>query len=147
LLREDRSAAPRSALTRRAVLATVTILTLNVGFGLVVVFSTPLLWLPSFAIGTLLIFAPLVVAVEDAGPIEAVSRSWTLTRGHRLELFAIGFAYNLAFWGISRTVDIVVLIPILGWVGLGAFWAAQTVFSVGILAEAYSQITEDPEPA
>ncbi|MFB6162814.1 MAG: hypothetical protein ABEJ86_05180 [Halococcoides sp.] len=147
LVRDDRSTAPRSALARRAPVAALSVMVLNLGFGVVAVVSSPLLWLPSIAIGTVLIFSPLVVAVEDTGPLAAISRSWTLTEGHRLELFAIGALYNFIFWAMSQVAGIVVILPIVGWVALGAFWAAQTVCSVGILAEAYAQITAESRSA
>lgn len=140
---EARSTTPRSALTRRAILATATIMLLNLGLGVAVAMGSAAFVLPGFAIGTVMIFAPLAVAVEDAGPIAAMSRSWQLTRGHRLELFVIGFLYNAVFWWISQAIGILAIIPVIGWIGLGAFWAAQTVVSVGILAEAYVQITEN----
>jgi len=47
-------------------------------------------------------FALYEVVVRDRGPIEAIQRSWKLTEGHKLELFAFGIV--LALGGAVATV-------------------------------------------
>jgi len=88
------------------------------GMGLYVVYS---LWL-----STKLLFAPAITVLERQGPIQAVKRSWTLTRGSFWRLLGIYLLGQL----LAQTVASIVSTPVII---LGAIFAIQSTFWMAIM--------------
>jgi len=64
----------------------------------------PLVVLASAYVGTRLAFAQLAVVLEGRGPLAAIERSWDLTRGYVLRVFAYMFVVGLTGF-VLGTVD------------------------------------------
>ncbi|WP_128478158.1 hypothetical protein [Halorussus pelagicus] len=113
----------------------VTIVTL-IGFGF--------LFFPGLFLGVSLLFTSLVVAVEDAGVVESMKRSWELTSGHRLRLFGLGFVVAIIAGLVGGIVGLVgVIDPLVNALLTGAFSGVASVFGVAVLVGAYRQLVDD----
>ena len=114
-------------------------------FGVAVAIGFVLLVVPGLFLLVSLIFWEVFVAVEGQNFLEAMEHSWQLTRGHRWQLFGLGFVVLL----ITLVVNAAFGIPgaLVG--GLGAVLVSQagsaltTVFGSAVLARTYVQLTEE----
>jgi hypothetical protein len=61
-------------------------------------------------------FVLQAVVIEGAGPIEALSRSWSLVQGNWWRVFGIMLVVSLILVGISLAAGLLGLIPFLGWI-------------------------------
>lgn len=91
-----------------------------------------------------------MIAVEDRGVIDAMSRSWALSSEHRTELFAL----FLAVFGLSLLAGVVGLALSVAFGGQpvadlvsASFSAVLLVLSLAIVADAYLQLREAPPHA
>jgi len=73
-----------------------------------------LLVVPGIFIACALAATIPVVVAERKGPIDAIKRSWGLTRGHRGKIFLAGLVLLLIQLGVNLVSNVLPLIPILG---------------------------------
>lgn len=134
---------PAAVLTRRIGMATVVMLvvtvlvTVAVGIGMVFLLVPGLFLLVSF------LFVSLFVAVEDQGVLASIRGSWALASGHRFELFGVVV--------LLLAVKLVTTLLVLG-AGLVTPIGADildalvsgvtTVYSIGVVADAYVQLRD-----
>lgn len=87
------------------------------------------------------------IAVEDKNFIEALSASWELTSGHRLQLFGLAlvvFVIGLVVTAVGSAVGFLG-IPLLTTVVNVLLGAVTTVFAVSVIARAYVQLTAESD--
>ena len=134
---------PAAVLTRRIGMATVVMLvvtvlvTVAVGIGMVFLLVPGLFLLVSF------LFVSLFVAVEDQGVLASIRGSWALASGHRFELCGVVV--------LLLAVKLVTTLLVLG-AGLVTPIGADildalvsgvtTVYSIGVVADAYVQLRD-----
>lgn len=105
-----------------------------------------ILILPGIYLAVSLIFATVVVVIEDAGVIESLERSWELTSGNRLTLFGLGLIMSVLFFvGYVITVISSVLSPIVGSLLLSIMFGSVALFQIAVLIGAYRQLAGDSE--
>ena len=95
-----------------AILATLLTVTI-VGFGMV------LFILPGIYFGCKLAFVPYLVVDEKLDAVEAVKRSWRLTRGHALTVFLIGVVAVIVALGGLLLVGVGLILSII-WIRLAS---------------------------
>ncbi|MEF8825494.1 MAG: hypothetical protein V5A27_04005 [Halapricum sp.] len=115
------------------------LLMIAIGIGLVLLVVPGLLIL----VGT--VFFRQEIAVADKGPLQAISGTWELTKGHRWSLLGL----IVALWLISLAVTLLVapLIAPSGTAGIAVeslFGGLTTVFSVAVVTDAYVQLRGSP---
>lgn len=93
---------------------------------LVFIASMGLYFVYTLWLSTKLLFAPAITVLERQGPINAVKRSWTLTRGSFWRLLGIYLLGQL----LAQTVASIVSTPIII---LGAIFAFQSTFWMAII--------------
>lgn len=121
-----------------AVLIVVTLITF-----VAVLFGSLLFLFPGIFLGVSLVFAHIAVAVEDAGIIESLQRSWTLTSGNRLRLFALGFSIFVAtgtIWLIFGVLGS--FFPVVGAVVSMILIGIVSLFGVAVLVGAFRQLAD-----
>lgn len=120
-----------------------------VSWGLILVASAFLL-LPGIFLAVAFFFFRQIVALRDENFVQALADSWRLTRGHRLNVFALGLVLVLAIWGATLTVGYVVallsataadvLTAAIAGVTLGG--GILGVFGTAVATRAFVQLTE-----
>lgn len=97
--------------------------------GLIVLGGTLLLVIPGIIFAFALSVAIPAVVAERIGPVEAVRRSFALTKGSRLLIFAAGLVVGVVNGAANGLSD--ALLPLLG-SGGGALFAALAVLGVAV---------------
>jgi len=137
----DLEAFPTADHTRRLVRTAVVALVVSLIVFLAITVGTFLLLFPGLFLAVSLVFAVLVVAVEDAGVIESLERSWSLASGNRLRLFAIGFVFVAASGVVGGLFGVVgSFAPLVGEIAGAAATGAVSVFGIGLVVGAYRQL-------
>lgn len=89
-----------------------------IGAGIVATFlvllGTMALIIPGIIIGCGLTATVAVVVAERLGPIDAIRRSWELTRGYRGTLFLAGLGLGVISFLINLVGNLLGLVPVLG---------------------------------
>lgn len=107
-----------------------------------------ILILPGIFLTVCLIFVPMAVVIEDAGPIEALERSWELTSGNRLRLFALGLIIVVGSGVVGGIFGLLgFFIPIVDIFVFPLLFSIVALFSVAVQVGAYRQLADDGEPA
>lgn len=101
-----------------------------------------LLVVPGIFLAVSFAFAQVYVAVENQGPFEAISSSWSLASGNRLSIFLLG----LVLVGIGLVVGLVgtalgFVSPPFGTLLSLLVTPFVSVFTSAVLVEAYLQLT------
>lgn len=94
-------------------------------------------------------FAKQEIALNDAGPIEALSASWQLTAGHRLLLFLILLLLGVLNVGASVVTGLLgSVLPRVVATGLTtAVGAVVLAFSIAVVTTAYLAVSDaEPDP-
>lgn len=60
--------------------------------------------------------ASVIAAVEDKGALAALASAWTMTRGHGWTLLGATVVWALLVMAVSMPLQIVGMIPVLGWI-------------------------------
>lgn len=98
--------------------------------------------IPGIFIMVSLIFTQVYIAVEDEGPFEALSSSWSLAKGSRFSLFGLGVIIFVISLLASIPAAIVSFIsPTVGSVLNYVVTGFISVFSWGVLVASYEQLT------
>lgn len=101
--------------------------------------------IPGIFIMVSLIFTQVYIAVEDEGPFEALSSSWSLAKGERFPLFGLGVILFVISLLLSIPSAIVQFIsPTAGTVLSYVVTGFVSVFSWGVLVAAYQQLRTEP---
>ena len=89
-----------------------------------------------------LIFTQVFVALEGEGPFEALSSSWSLSKGNRFSLFGLGVVLFVISLLVSIPATIVtVLSPVVGTVLNYVVSGFVSIFSIAVLVAAYQQLS------
>lgn len=107
-----------------------------VGLGLI------FLVVPGIFLALAFFFVRQVIAVEDVNFIDAMEESWRLTKGSRIELFALAVIVVVVAFVASLLGGIVSPTPIAARVVDSAIGAVTTVFGIAVAARAYVQLRE-----
>lgn len=129
-------------LARTAVVTVVVsvIVSVAVGIGFV------LLVIPGIFLGVSLVFAQAAVVIEDAGVVEALKRSWSLTSGNRIRLFALGLLLVVAgavVGGVGTALGVAA--PTVGNVLSYVLSSVVSFYGFAVLVGAYRQLAGDED--
>jgi uncharacterized membrane protein len=96
---------------------------MSIVFFVSVVIGFILLIVPGIIIAIGWSFAPYLVIEQGAGPIDALKRSWELTRGNRWKLFLLGLALiGINILGVcALLVGLLVTLPVTTLAGVHAY--------------------------
>jgi len=88
----------------------------NILAGIAICTGLVFLILPGIYLAIRLRLVPWIIADENMGPIDALKRSWELTRGHAIDLFIFGmllFGINIAGL-LALVAGLLVSVPVTG---------------------------------
>ena len=124
--------------------ATVHGVVAGIAAGIAVGIGLALFVLPGLFLATVLAFTYPYVALEGENALSAMRRSWSLTTGNRLRVFAVVVVIGLTFFSITFVGGVVALalgaFPLLAEVTNVAFVAIAWLASLAILASAFDQL-------
>ncbi|WP_380681252.1 hypothetical protein [Salinigranum sp. GCM10025319] len=142
LVSNETTTVPEEFLTRRALMATLNGVVGGIVVLILVVVGLLFLVVPGVFLALSFFFVRQEIAVEDRNFVDALSESWELTSGHRIELFAlalvivvIGFVVGLIGTGVGLAG-----IPLLTTAVNTVVGAVTTVFGIAVAARAYVQL-------
>lgn len=120
-----------------------------VAWGLILL-GTVLLVVPGVFFAVALFFFRQEIALNDKNFVQALADSWRITKGNRVDVFALGLVLLLAVWsitlaaggavGLVSTLGSDLLTAILGGVTLGG--GVLGVFGTAVATRAYVQFDE-----
>lgn len=129
--------------THRIGRALLSALVANFIVSLLVTIGFILLLVPGVFLAVSYMFVIFAIGVEDAGPIEAMRRSWGLARGNRWRLFALLFIVAVAVGMLGGFASFLsILNPTLGQLASLAVTSILSTLSYGVLADAFVQVRE-----
>lgn len=132
---------------RRLGRTTAVAVVVSVLLSVAVVVGTALLIVPGVFLAVSFVFAMVAVAVEDAGVVEAFRRSWTLTGGNRLRLFALGLLLAVVIGVTSAVFGAVgILAPVAGELGAALVTGVGTLLGMAVLVGSYRQLAAVDAP-
>jgi hypothetical protein len=139
---DEREALVGSYFTRRIGWVGLNVFIGGIVFGLVVLLGLVALILPGLFLLVSLFFWQFHVAVEDEHFLAGFAASWSLTKGHRLRLFALGVIVVVISMLVSVAGSVVDLVApeIVSLVVSAVVSGPITVFSLATGAEAYTQL-------
>lgn len=145
---------PSAFYTRRIVWVFLNYLVGGLAFGVLVLLGTVLLVIPGIVAYVSFIFMVFFVAVEDDSFVAALRKSWRLTGGERLRVFALLAVLFVAFVGVGVTLSIgFTVLQLSGLVSQGIVSLVSTVvymplslYLLAVLAAAFTQLRSD-QPA
>jgi len=135
---------PGELFTRRIGRALLSGLVVSVVLGIAIPIGFVLLFVPGLFLTVSLQFALYAVAVEDAGPVEALRRSWGLATGNRWRLLALVILFGV-LGGIGGVVGSLFsfVSPAIGQVASLVFNSLIMILIYGILADSFVQLGGD----
>ncbi len=140
----DTDAVPNADHTRRLARTVGVTFVVSILVSVVTLIGFGLLIFPGLFLGVSLVFTALVVAVEDAGVVESMKRSWELASGHRFRLFALGVVVTVIAGLVGFAVGLVGAVdPLVNALVTGAFTGIASLFGVAVLVGAYRQLVDD----
>ncbi|MHB9285405.1 hypothetical protein ACKVMT_00010 [Halobacteriales archaeon Cl-PHB] len=143
---DETEALPAEHFTRRLVYVLVNLVVGAILYGLAVVVGLVLFVLPGIFLAVALFFYNYAIVVEDENVFEAFATSWELTKGNRLRLFLLGLIVAIASTIAGTLAGFVGLLgPTADVLVQSLFGAAVTVFGVAVAAQAYRQLTAEPD--
>lgn len=139
---------PTADHTRRLARTAVVFFIVSLIFVLAVGIGFVFLLFPGIFLLVSLFFAPITVAIEDAGVIEAFERSWELTSGNRIRLFALGLVFVVGAAVIGGIVGFIgAFAPVVSGLGTTIVNSLVTVFGIAVQIGVYRQLANDAEAA
>ena len=139
----DTASFPTADHTRRLGYAVAVALVVSVVVSIAVTVGFVFLFVPGVFLAVSLVFAVPLVAIEDAGVVEALKRSWALAKGNRIRLFLLGVVVFVL--GLLVSVPFTVLSfvsPVVSDVGSAVVTGVLGVFTLALLVGAYSQLAD-----
>lgn len=88
-----------------------------------------------------------VVVAEDLGPIDALKRSWELTRGYRMTIFLATLAIGLLSFVVQMVAALLQVIPVLGTIVYFVIYVLVLPLGTLVPAVAYHDLREVKEGA
>jgi hypothetical protein len=138
---------PADLVTRRLGRATIA----TIGGGILVAVSVTvgltMLVLPGVFLATCFLFFVFAVGVEDRGVIDALTRSWRLSRGNRLKLGVVVIlsgVVGLVTGTVGSVLDLAGT-PVVADLLSNTISSVLFVFLYGIVAAAYRQVRDDEQ--
>jgi hypothetical protein len=133
---------PRELVTRRLGWAVLNGVVGGIVVGILIGIGLVLLVLPGIFLAIAFLFLRQEIAVADKNFVEAMSGSWNLTAGNRIELFglvvflaviSVAVSFVVGFLGSSVAVDVVSIV------------AGTTVlaYSIAVISRAYDQLRSE----
>ncbi|MDL0135625.1 hypothetical protein PNP85_04155 [Halobacterium salinarum] len=137
---------PTAEHTRRLPRTIIVALVVSVIVAVSIFVGSLFLLLPGIFLAVCLVFAQVAVVIEDAGVIESLKRSWGLTKGHRIRLFALGFIISIVAGFVGGFFGVLSLIvPVAGTFLSAILLSIVSLYSLGVLVGAYKQLTTNDE--
>jgi hypothetical protein len=135
---------PSENFTRRFLWTVLNLIAGFILYGIIVAIGFVFLVIPGIFFAVALFFYNYEIIVNEKNAIEALSRSWDLTSGNRLLLFALGFIFLL----LGQLIGFVVGIFLPGTSAVGSVLSTLvstvvTVFGIATAAQAYNQLRQD----
>jgi len=142
LVSDETERLPPTAFTRNAGWAFLNFVVGAVVFAIAVALGLALFVVPGVFLLVTLAFWAVFVAVEDRNFVDAFRRSWALTKGSRLRLFALGVGVVLVSLVVAALFGVpsALLGGAVGSLVVEVGTAVTTVFSTAVLAQAYNQL-------
>jgi hypothetical protein len=136
---------PAELYTRRIGRATLSMLVGGIIVAVSVTIGLSLLILPGVFLAACFLFFIFIVSVEDRGFIDALKRSWALSKGNRLKLSVVVILSGVigAVTGVAGTVLDLAGTPIVADLVSNTISSVLFVFLYGIMAAAYLQVQYD----
>lgn len=139
---------PTADHTRRLARTAFVLVVVGIIYCLAVLIGTIFLIIPGIFIAVSLVFVNVIVVIEEAGPIEALERSWELTSGNRIRLFALGLVIGGVGFIVGFVSNIVTFLsPVIGDIATMAVMGVLSLFNVAVLIGAYRQLADDADAA
>lgn len=138
---------PAELYTRRIGRATLSMIVGGIVVGISVSIGLALLFLPGIFLAACFLFFIFEVGVEDRGVVDALKRSWGLSRGNRLKLAVIVILAGV-IGGIVGAVGALFDIassPLVAEVVTNTLSSLLFVVLYGIMAAAYLQLRDDTD--
>jgi hypothetical protein len=147
LVSNETAGIPEDFLTRRALMATLNGVVGGIVVLILVVVGLLFLVVPGVFLALSFFFVRQEIAVEDRNFVDALSESWELTSGHRIELFALALVIVVIglVVGLIGTAVGFAGIPLLTTAVNTVVGAVTTVFGIAVAARAYVQLKYGPE--
>lgn len=138
---------PAELFTQRIGRATLSMIVGGIIVGLSVTIGLMLFIFPGLFLAVCFLFFIFAVSVEDKGVIDALKRSWDLSRGNRLKLAVIVILSGVigAVIGVVGTVFDLAGIPIVADLVSNTISSVLFVFLYGLMASAYLQVRGDDD--
>jgi hypothetical protein len=112
--------------------------------GIAVMLGFVALIIPGIFLLVSLIFTQVYVAVEDEGPFEALSSSWSLAKGNRFPLFGLGVVLFVISLLVTIPATILTFVsPTVGTLLNYIVSGFVSIFSLAVLVDAYHQLDTD----
>lgn len=147
LASEHEESIPEPFYKRNAVSGVLNLIAGGIITGIAVFIGLILLVVPGIFLMIGFAFFQVIVSVEDAPFMDAISESWEMAKGNRLDIFLLG----VGIFAISIVVNIVAGIaafqPVLNQLVTSATQAFMVVFVTAVLADAYLQLGGEPVEA
>lgn len=107
-----------------------------------------LLVIPGIFLAVSLVFAQAAVVIEDAGVVEALQRSWSLTSGNRIRLFALGLVIVVAGAVVGAVGGALgFAVPTVGTVLSNVLSSVVSFYGFAVLIGAYRQLAGEGSAA
>jgi len=136
---------PIGLVTRRLPIATLYGFLGGILLGIAVTVGLVLFIVPGIIVFIGTLFFRQEIAIADKGPVQAISGTWAVTKGHRWTLLllivilgAIGFAASLVPGIIPGNVGLVVSAIVT---------SVMSVFSIAVVTDAYVRLSDQPAEA
>lgn len=112
--------------------------------GVLVAIGLVLLVIPGLFVLVSLYFAQVYIVIEDEGPLEGLSSSWSLSKGNRLSIFGLIVVVGvIAILGSLVGEVVGILSPVVGSLLSLAVTGFLNVFTTGALVDAYHQLADE----
>lgn len=136
---------PSPLYTRRMGRATLSMLVGGIIVGFSVMIGFAFLFVPGIFLAICFLFFIFAVGVEDRGILDALKRSWGLSRGNRLKLAVLVILAGIigAIIGVVGTVADMAGTPLVSELLSNALSSVLYVFLYGIIASAYLQVRDE----
>ncbi len=146
LVSDETERLPRNNFTRRLGWALANLIVGAILYAIAVFIGLLLFVLPGIFLAVALFFYNYEILVEDKNVFEAFSASWELTKGNRFQLFVLGLVVAILSTIVGWIAGIVGIAgPTVRIVAQSLTGAAVTVFGIAVAAQAYRQLTAEPD--
>ncbi|WP_226480622.1 hypothetical protein [Natrinema amylolyticum] len=138
---------PSADHTRRLVRTVGVLIVVSIVTFVAVLIGSVFFLIPGIFLAVSLVFATIVVAIEDAGIIESLERSWELASGNRIQLLVLGVIIGVVGGLTGFVFGIVgVFAPVVGDLATTITSGVLSLFGAAVLVGAYRQLAGEREP-